>query len=75
MDTSITLKLNRDQALVLFEWLATAEENDQLGFHHPAEERVVWQLQGQLEKVLAEPFCPEYAELLKKARTAIAPDA
>jgi hypothetical protein len=60
--------LTPDQALVLFEWLAREDGKDALPTEHPAELQVLWDLEAQLERVLVEPFRPDYAELLAAAR-------
>jgi hypothetical protein len=41
-------------------------------YSHPSEERVAWELQSQLEKILTEPFDAEYPALLSAARTEVA---
>ena len=64
----ISLELTRDEALVLFEFLARYDESDQLGTVDQAEERALWHLHAMLERVMVEPFSPEYAELLAAAR-------
>jgi hypothetical protein len=63
----VTLTLTKAEALVLFEWLARVDEAA-LEFAHPAEQTVLWELEGQLEKTLVEPFSPEYDKLLAEAR-------
>jgi hypothetical protein len=70
-DDEISLKLSKEQALVLFEWLAQVDSLDTSVFRHPAEEKVLWKLQGQLESVLSEPFAPDYNEILEAARRTV----
>jgi hypothetical protein len=65
------LELTEDQALVFFEWLARLDEQDAFPCEDPAEEQVLWSLHGQLEKLLVEPFQPNYRELVEKARTRV----
>ena len=69
MGPNVTVSLTHDEALVLFEWLAR-EDDDKGGIHveHPAEQRVLWQVQAYLEKTLTEPFAPDYDKLLAAAR-------
>ena len=67
-DGEVTLKLSRQESLVLFEWLAQAEDLELLTFRHPSEQKVLWKLQGELESLLVEPFAPDYARLLAEAR-------
>jgi hypothetical protein len=51
----ISLSLTRDEALVLFEWLAKCDSTDFLGCEDHAEEIVLSRLHAQLEKLLVEP--------------------
>lgn len=67
----ITLKLTKQQALVLFEWLSNADTLEPSIFRHPGEEKVLWKLQGQLEPALTEPFAANYRELLAEARRSV----
>jgi hypothetical protein len=67
----IELQLSRSEALVLFEWLTRESDPDltTLKFEDPIEERVLWRLEGKLEKaLLVEILDPDYRELLAKAR-------
>ena len=68
---SIHLKLSKQEALVLFEWLANADSADTARLQHPAEEKVLWKLQARLESTLAEPFAADYANLLAQARATV----
>jgi hypothetical protein len=66
MSGAVSIELNGDEALVLFEWLAgLAETKVAVG---EAEQRVLWRLEAVLEKALAEPFAKDYAELVEQAR-------
>ncbi|MGH7284717.1 MAG: hypothetical protein ACRELY_24595 [Polyangiaceae bacterium] len=56
--------LTKAEALVLFEWLSEREDSQK----ESASDRVFWQILGQLEKVLAEPFAANYREQLEEAR-------
>jgi hypothetical protein len=67
-DPDLTLALTRAEALVLFEWLAHLDQTCTMSFQHPAEERVLWRLEAQLESMLHEPFDPDYRERLSAAR-------
>jgi hypothetical protein len=72
IDGDVFIRLTRAEALVLFEWLSRNDEGDgKLPFADPAEERVVWRIEGQLECKLAEPLAANYEELLSKARRAV----
>jgi len=69
MSGAVSIELSGDEALVLFEWLAglaaakvAIEE---------AEQRVLWRIEGVLDKSLAQPFARDYAELVERARRRI----
>ena len=64
----VTLELSRAQALVLFEWLSREDGDKSLPVSDPSEQRVLWLIEGQLERTLVEPLDPKYAELLARAR-------
>lgn len=67
----IAMKLTKQEALVLFDWLARLEEMGTTAFQHPSEEKVLWKLQGQLESALSEPFSTNYADILLEARRSV----
>lgn len=71
MAGDVTLTLTRDQAVVLFEWLARCNEEEGFGIEDPAEQRVLWDLEASLESTLVEPFKPEYEQLLAAARARV----
>ena len=52
---SVTLTLSKNEAIVLFEWLAAIDDAG-TPFRCPAEEIAVFRIQGQLESALTEPF-------------------
>jgi hypothetical protein len=70
-DDEISLRLSKVEALVFFEWLANLDSPKAHPFSHPSEEKVLWKVEGQLESALAEPFAPNYRELLARARKAV----
>jgi hypothetical protein len=66
MSGAVSIELSGDEALVLFEWLAGLETAKiAIG---EAEQRVLWRIEGTLEKALVEPFGKGYAELVEQAR-------
>jgi hypothetical protein len=68
----INLNLTKNEALVLFDFLARfnqKEHNDI--FQDQAEQKMLWLLEGQLEKQLTEPFSPDYKDIIKAARDKI----
>jgi len=62
----IAVELGRDEALILFDWLArrTAGTDDAL-------ERALWALEAQLERQLVEPLDPQYDALVRGARARV----
>lgn len=65
----IKISLSKEEALVLFEFLSRVNENDsKLMIEDNSEERVLWNICSDLEKVLVEPFQENYCEILKQAR-------
>ncbi len=67
--SKINISLTKDEALVLFEFLTRFSESDsELTIEDQAEERVLWNLCCDLEKILVESFKESYGELLNQAR-------
>lgn len=67
-----TIKLSKDEALVLFEFLSRINEKELKEiFEDQAEQKTLWILEGQLEKQLVEPFKPDYKDIIKEARNRI----
>lgn len=64
----ISLELTTAEALVFFEWITKQEETGGFKYEHDSEERMVWNLQGQLEKKLTEPLANNYEDKLAEAR-------
>ena len=67
----VLLTLSKAEALVLFEWLASLDTSQTPSFGHPAEEKVFWKIEGQLESVLVELFAANYEELVAQARKTV----
>ena len=67
----LLVALSADEALVLFELLARSDEAQLLGGIEPAEERVLWRVEAQLQKALVSPFREEYRTILAAARVRI----
>ena len=68
MTEKIKIELLNDEALVLFECLARLDETDSFPVQYHAEELAFWQLHGQLEMTLVEPFDPKYREIIAAAK-------
>jgi len=68
----ISLKLTKDEALILFEFVSRFNENDNKEiFNDQAEEKIFCVIEGQLEKILVEPFMPNYQNIIQQARSRI----
>lgn len=72
MNDKIEVTLTRDQALVLLDWLTREDSEERIPTEDAAERRVLWIVEGQLEKLLLEQFDPNYATLVKAARERVA---
>lgn len=68
----ILLQLSDDEALVLLNWLFRFNEsgNDTF-FEDQAEQRVLWDMEAVLEKVVSAALDNNYQEILSKARQKI----
>ena len=71
---AITLRLTHDEALVLLKWIGEIDKAQTIIFKHPAEEKVVWKIEGLIEKEFGAPFQPAYDRLLAEARKRILAD-
>lgn len=71
-DKKVNIELNKEKAIVFFEFLARINKNDDFsGFEDQAEQRVLWDIECILEKTLSEPFRMDYQEIVKKARETV----
>ena len=68
MNDSVNVTLSRDEALVLFDWLARFNAEEGHPFADQAEQRALWNLAAVLESTLVEPLKPDYDALLSAAR-------
>lgn len=69
---NINLIVTKDEALVLFEFLARFNQTDHPDiFEDQSEQKIFWILEGLLEKQLVEPFRPDYIDIIKEARNKI----
>lgn len=66
----MNISLTSDEALVLFEWLTRFDKADD-EFADQAEQRVLWDLEAQLESSLVAPLRPDYDAVLAAARDRI----
>ncbi len=68
----INLTITKDEALVLFEFLARLNQTKRSNiFDDQSEQKILWIIEGQLEKQLVEPFRPDYKDIIKEARNKI----
>lgn len=70
----IAVDLLREEALVLFEFLARTSKDTTKNVTHKAEEIVLWDIEAQLERRLVEPLQPDYEAILEAARAIVAGD-
>lgn len=71
-DSQVTIKLTRDEALVLLHWLEEIELSEPSGVvEDPAVWTPVHRILGTLNKVLVEAYAPDYASRLDAARQRI----
>lgn len=68
LDTTISLPLSLDEAVVLFEFIRRFSDTDTLAIEDQAEQRALWNLCCVFEKHLNLPMEGNYAEILRMAR-------
>lgn len=66
--TMIKIEFSRDEALVLFEWLANLDDIQNKPMMDDAEQKVLWNLEAKLEPLLIEIVKPEYKKLVAEAK-------
>jgi len=72
----VNVTLDRSVALVLFDFLARAADEEEGEFladalQHKAELPALWATLSALENALPEPFAADYSAQIKKARAAV----
>ncbi len=60
----VTLKITKNEALVLFDFLSRFSNEDKLSIQDQAEERALWNLTCVFEKQLAEPFDENWLQII-----------
>ncbi len=68
MREEIQISLSNNEAIVLFEFLSRFSDKESLRIEDQSEERILWDIQCELEKKLVEPFSENYLQLLEEAR-------
>ncbi len=72
MKEGIEINCSKDEALVLFDFLSRFNQATNASFFEDqAEQRVLGNIETQLEKILVEPFEPDYINIIKQARNRI----
>ena len=72
-ENRINISLSKDEALVLFEFFARFEEPPyEFSLIDNAEFIAVSSISAQLDKILIEPFKPEFQSLLQQAKSRLA---
>jgi hypothetical protein len=65
----VVVTLERDEALVLFDWLASRDAHGGgESKPNPAEQQVLWKVEGQLEAALPDGLAADYRERVVRAR-------
>ena len=70
MSEDIVISISKEEAIVLFEWIARGEESGDFQFCCSAEQRVIWRIEAILEKIVPV-FSPDYKRDLALAREAV----
>lgn len=72
MEEKVTIELEKNEALVLFDFLGRFNQAGvENVFEDQAERKVLWNIEAQLENVLVEPFSPNYKEIIEQSREKI----
>lgn len=64
----IEIRLTQDEALVLCEFFARFQASNRLRLNNNAEFIALSRISAQIDRVLVQPFQPDYVELLEAAR-------
>lgn len=69
INDKILIEITKEEAIVFLNWLTVFnEKNNQEIFQDQAEERILWDFEAVLEKVIDETFDENYIEILSNAR-------
>lgn len=68
---SVNLILTKNEALVLYDLVSRINESQDTSLD-PGEQRVLFNIEASFERVLLEPLAPNYIELVRAARRAVA---
>lgn len=67
----VKLRLDSDEAVVLFEFLSRYSDSDKLEIQDQAEQRVLWNVCVELEKLLTVQFAENYSQRLEDSRAKV----
>ena len=67
----VSLVLKHEEALVFFEWLALLEDRADSGLCDEAEQKVIWKIEGELEKQLPDVVMVDYKQRVLAAKSRI----
>lgn len=70
----VIIELTHDQALVLWDWLTSNDLFKPIPAPSHADRRALWAVEARLDKILVEPFQPNYNELVAAARRRLTPE-
>ncbi|HQZ25368.1 MAG TPA: hypothetical protein PLD18_08720 [Flavobacterium sp.] len=72
MTKKINIKITKNEALVLFDFLSRLNQNDNIDFFEDKAEKILlWNIEAELEKELEDIFDSNYKLILEKARREI----
>ena len=63
----LSVELSQDEWLVFWDWLSRFNEESGYQFKDQAEQRVLWDIEAQIEKKSDNAFAENYIEALKSA--------
>lgn len=67
----VSLVLKHEEALVFFEWLGLLGERADSGLCDEAEQKVIWKIEGELEKQLPDVVMEDYKQRVSAAKSRI----
>ena len=70
----VEIKLSKDEALVLFDFLSRFSDTDKRTIIDQSEERALWNLTCIFEKILVEPFSKDWLSIIENARSRLRDD-
>ena len=73
-DDLVDLSITKAEAIILFEFAAKLTTEQSTVAFDGAEEKVLWNIEAMLEKMLLEPFREDYEHVVDKARLEVTED-